>query len=138
MRFYIICMLMKVIINLKIDHENFFVAFNVILVLWNIFLKYYMFLWNTICFFCKASTKTIVSCLLPFSLFYQDKYFFSVLKFWIFIWWKFFFFSWWRYISPRKTLYRHYTHSELFFDKAIFIDDLEDACEFHSINTVVL
>ena len=133
MRFHIICMLMKVIINLKIDHENLFVAFNVILVLWNIFLKYYMFLWNTICFFCKASTKTIVSCLLPFSLFYQGKYFFSVLKFWIFIWWKFFFFSWWRYISPRKTLYRHYTHGELFFDKAIFIDDFWHPVAFEKL-----
>ena len=63
MRFHIIYMLMKVIINLKIDHENLFVAFNVILVLWNIFLKYYMFLWNTMFFFCLASMKTYVSCL---------------------------------------------------------------------------
>ena len=66
MWFYIICLLMKVIINLKIGHKDLFVAFNVIMVLKKILLKYYMFWWNTICFLffvCQASTKTIVSCL---------------------------------------------------------------------------
>ena len=58
-----------------------FVAFNGILVLWNIFLKYYMFLRNTIVrlFFAWLVWRLLflfyhVAC----CLFYQDKYFFSV------------------------------------------------------------
>ena len=83
-----------------------------------------MLLWNTTCFFCLVSTKVIASCLPGcILLVLSGQIFFSALKLWIFIWWKLFFFSRWRYISPRKTLDRQFNHGELFFGKAIFIDD---------------
>ena len=147
MRFYIICFLMKVIINLKIGHKDLFVAFNVILVLLNIFLKYYMFLWNTTCFcflllllFCLASTKTMFLTIyylflvyhVAFSSFSQGKCF-SSLKFRVFIWWMFFFFSWWQNISPRETLDQQCNHEELLFDKAIFIDNFWGSVAFEKL-----
>ena len=138
MQFYIICLLMKVIINLKIGHKDLFVAFNVILVLWNIFLKCFYETLHVFVFCCCCCFVWRVRrlCFLvyhvAFSSISQDKCF-SSLKFWIFIWWKFFFFSWWRYILPRQSLDQQCNHGELLFGKAIFIDNFWGSVAFKKL-----
>ena len=85
---------------------------------------YEIFSWNTICFYETLSVFFLPGeyedlCFL-FAMehspcFIRANIFFHSLKFWLFIWR--------RYISPGKTLDWQCNHGELFFYKAIFIDN---------------